>query len=100
MPADRYPPEIEASADFIVAEALTNVVKHAHAEHAEVRGSVWDGTLYLTVRDDGDGGADPQGHGLLGLSDRAAALGGRLDIESPDGEGTLLTAVLPVAPDG
>jgi len=46
------------------------------------------------------GGADPQGHGLLGLSERAAALGGRLDIESSDGAGTLLTAMLPVARDG
>jgi signal transduction histidine kinase len=62
-----------------------------------VRGSVRDGILYVTVRDDGDGGADPQGQGILG---RAAALGGRLDIESPDGAGPLLTAMAPVAPDG
>jgi len=98
VPTDRFPPEVEANAYFIVAEALTNVAKHAHAAHAEVHGSVRDGCLHLTVHDDGDGGADPQGHGLLGLADRAEALGGRLDVESAEGAGTLLTAPLPVAP--
>jgi signal transduction histidine kinase len=94
---ERLPPEIEASAYFIVAEALTNVVKYAHAERAEVRASRHDGMLHLEVRDDGIGGADPQGHGLQGLEDRTTALGGRLEIASPHGGGTRLTAALPLS---
>jgi GAF domain-containing protein len=96
VPAERFPVEIEASAYFIVAEALTNVVKHAHAEHAEVTVSVQNGVLHVQVRDDGIGGADPDGHGLVGLGDRATALGGRLQIESAPGGGTLLAATLPL----
>jgi signal transduction histidine kinase len=96
VPADRFAAEIEASAYFIVAEALTNVVKHSQATRAEVRASVEDRILHIEVRDDGIGGADPEGHGLLGLGDRAAALGGRLKVESPAGGGTLVTATLPV----
>jgi signal transduction histidine kinase len=96
VPAERVPAEIEASAYFIVAEALTNVVKHADAEHAQVTVSVQNGLLHVQVRDDGIGGADPDGHGLVGLGDRATALGGRLEIESPPGGGTLLAATLPL----
>jgi signal transduction histidine kinase len=96
LPVERFPAEIEASAYFIVAEALTNVVKHAHAERAEIRASVQDGTFHLEVRDDGIGGADPEGHGLVGLRDRATALGGRLEVASPDGGGTAVTATLPL----
>jgi signal transduction histidine kinase len=91
----RLPDEIEASAYFIVAETLTNVAKHAQATRAEVTASVDGTTLRLRVRDDGVGGADPQGHGLLGIRDRVAALGGHLQIESPPGAGTVLTAELP-----
>jgi signal transduction histidine kinase len=80
-----------------VAEALTNVVKHAHAGHAEVSASVKDGMFYVTVRDDGIGGADAGGHGLVGIADRMMALGGRLEIESPAGGGTLLIAELPLS---
>jgi PAS domain S-box-containing protein len=96
IPGVRFPPEIEASTYLIVAEALTNVVKHAHAEHAEVTASVEDGTLCVEVSDDGVGGADVDGHGLVGLGDRAAALGGRLQVTSPPGGGTLLSAALPL----
>ena len=96
VPAERVPAEIEASAYFIVAQALTNVVKHAHAEHAQVAVSVQKGVLRVQVRDDGIGGADPDGHGLVGLGDRATALGGRLEIESPPDGGTLLAATLPL----
>jgi PAS domain S-box-containing protein len=95
--SERFGEEIEASAYFLVAEALTNVVKHAHAGHAEVTASVEDGMLYVTVRDDGIGGADPGGHGLVGIADRVMALGGRFDIESPAGGGTLLAAELPLS---
>jgi signal transduction histidine kinase len=94
--AGRLAPETEASAYFIVAEALTNIVKHSHAEHAGLRAAVRDGMLHVEVRDDGVGGADPDGHGLQGLADRAAALGGRLEVESTAGGGTRLTATLPV----
>ena len=85
--SERLPPDIEASAYFIVAEALTNVVKHARATRATVRAAVDDGVLTLEVRDDGVGGANPEGHGLVGIADRVDALGGRLRIESPDGDG-------------
>jgi signal transduction histidine kinase len=96
VPGERLPAEIEASAYFIVAEALTNVVKHSHAGRAEVRASVAEGMLRVEVRDDGTGGADRDGHGLVGIADRATALGGRLEIESPVGGGTLVAATLPL----
>jgi signal transduction histidine kinase len=95
VPAQRVPPEIEASAYFIVAEALTNVVKHSHAQSAVVKASVEDELLHVEVRDDGIGGADPGGHGMVGIGDRATALGGWLSVESPAGGGTLVAATLP-----
>ena len=82
-----------------MAEALTDIVKHAHAESAEVSASIDDGTLRVEVRDDGVGGADPSGRGLVGISDRASALGGQLRIDSPAGGGTVLTATLPLSQD-
>ena len=93
---ERLPAEIEASAYFIVAEALTNVVKHSRAESAEVTAHVHDGQLHLEIRDDGIGGADPNGNGLVGMDDRVTALGGRLEIHSPPGGGTLVAATLPL----
>ena len=96
VPAERLQTEIEASAYFIVAEALTNVVKHSNAESAMVRASVEDGRLQVEVRDDGIGGADPDGHGLVGMADRVSALGGRLSVQSPAGGGTVVTATLPL----
>jgi signal transduction histidine kinase len=97
VPPDRFPSETEASAYFIVAEALTNVMKHAHAARAEVRASVQDGMVHMEVQDDGIGGADPKGHGLVGMADRVTALGGRLTVESPPGHGTLVTVTLPLS---
>jgi GAF domain-containing protein len=94
--ATQLPPEIEANAYFIVAEALTNVLKHSQAARARVTAAVHKGALSLEVRDDGVGGADPEGHGLVGLGDRVAALGGRLRIDSPHGAGTVLAAELPM----
>src|SRR3954470_25073514 len=67
---DRLPPAVEATAYFIVAEALTNVAKHSRAEHAAVTARVEDGTLQVQVRDDGIGGARPDGTGFQGLGDR------------------------------
>ena len=96
VPDDRFAPEVEASAYFIVAEALTNVAKHAQAERAGVRAWVADGLLHLDVHDDGVGGARPDGGGLTGLRDRVDALGGRLSIESSRGGGTRIVATLPL----
>jgi signal transduction histidine kinase len=94
--ADRLPATVEATAYFIVAEALTNVAKHARAERAAVTGRIEDGTLRVQVRDDGVGGARSEGSGLLGLGDRLAALDGRLWVDSPVGGGTVVAADIPI----
>ena len=95
--AARLAAEIEASAYFIVAEALTNVMKHSRASHAEVRASVEDDVLQVDVRDDGVGGADATGHGLVGMADRVTALGGQLTIDSPADRGTHVRARFPLS---
>ena len=92
----RLPAPVEATAYFVVAEALTNVAKHAHADHAEVTARIEDGTLAVQVRDDGVGGAQRDGGGLIGLADRLAALGGELKVESPAHGGTLVAAAIPL----
>jgi PAS domain S-box-containing protein len=92
----RLPASVEATAYFVVAEALTNVAKHARARCAEVTARVEDGTLRVQVRDDGVGGARPEGGGLVGLADRLAALDGRLRVESPADGGTLVAADIPL----
>jgi signal transduction histidine kinase len=97
VPADRLPAAVEATAYFVVAEALTNVAKHSHAGHAEVTARIEDGKLGVRVRDDGVGGARPDGSGLLGLADRLAVLDGQLRVESPVDGGTLVAAEIPVA---
>jgi len=95
---DRLHPTIEAAAYFLVSEALTNVAKHARADAVSVDIAATDGTLEVTIADDGAGGADPaNGSGLRGLVDRVAAIGGRLDVNSPSGEGTRLSARLPTS---
>jgi signal transduction histidine kinase len=94
----RMPAAVEATAYFFVAEALTNVTKHARASHAEVRARVRDGALIVHVRDDGVGGAARSGSGLLALEDRVAALDGHMSVSSPPGGGTLVTATLPIPP--
>jgi PAS domain S-box-containing protein len=99
VPDERFPADIEASAYFVVAEALTNVVKHSQAGSAEVAALVDGGTLHLEIGDDGIGGADPNGTGLVGMDDRVTALGGRLSIESPSGGGTCVTATVPLRAD-
>jgi signal transduction histidine kinase len=96
LPTERYSAEIEASTYFIISEALTNVVKHSQASAAEVRVGTVDGVLRVEVRDNGTGGADATGHGLVGINDRVIALGGRLRVESPAGGGTRLVATLPL----
>ncbi|MDX6657190.1 MAG: hypothetical protein QOH62_1983 [Solirubrobacteraceae bacterium] len=92
----RLPAAVEATAYFVVAEALTNVAKHARARRAEVTARIENGTLAVHVRDDGIGGARPSGSGLLGLADRLAVLDGKLRVESPVDAGTLVAAGIPV----
>jgi signal transduction histidine kinase len=93
----RLPTAVEATAYFVVAEALTNVAKHARAGHAEVIARIEDGKLGVQVRDDGVGGAWRGGSGLIGLADRVAALDGELRVESPADGGTLVAAAIPLA---
>ena len=92
----RLPAPVEATAYFVVAEALTNVAKHAHAAGATVAARIERGALRLDVRDDGIGGARPDGSGLVGLGDRLAVLDGRLSVESPADGGTLVAATIPL----
>jgi signal transduction histidine kinase len=93
---DRLPAPVEANAYFVVAEALTNVAKHASAGHVEVVAQIDDATLHVEVRDDGVGGASPDGSGLVGLADRLAVLDGRLEVDSPPGGGTRIAVKLPL----
>jgi signal transduction histidine kinase len=94
---ERLPSALEATAYFIVAEALTNTIRHAHANSAEIAALVDGGVLRLAIRDDGVGGAHTNGSsGILGLRDRAAAVNGHLHVESPPGEGTVVAATLPI----
>jgi signal transduction histidine kinase len=94
--ADRLPAAVEATAYFVVAEALTNVAKHARATSATVLARACDDSLHLEVRDDGVGGARPDGNGFVGLADRLAVLDCVLRIESPAGAGTLVAADIPL----
>jgi PAS domain S-box-containing protein len=88
---------VEATAYFVMAEALTNVAKHARARRAAVTARIEDGTLAVQVRDDGVGGARPNGSGLVGLADRLAALDGTLTVSSQPGDGTHIRAEIPLS---
>jgi signal transduction histidine kinase len=97
VPEDRLPERVEAAAYYIVAEAVTNVAKYAHASHVTVALRPDGDHMIVEVADDGVGGADPTaGSGLRGLADRVEALHGRLHVTSPVGNGTLLTAEIPL----
>lgn len=93
----RPKPAVEAAAYFVVAEALTNVAKHARASHARVvvEQHGRPGTLSVVISDDGVGGADPGGAGLRGLADRVGGVDGKLSVESPRGGPTIIAAELP-----
>jgi signal transduction histidine kinase len=88
---------VEATAYFVVAEALTNVAKHARASRATVDARLQDDVLRVGVSDDGQGGARLDGQGLVGVADRLAALAGELRVESLPERGTLVTADIPLA---
>ena len=99
--ADGLPGELELAAYFIVCEALMNARKYARADAVRVRVAVVADSLLVEIVDNGAGGADPaSGTGLRGLADRVDALGGRLELVSPPGEGTRIAAHLPVQPAG
>lgn len=96
----RPPAGVELAAYFIAAEAVANSCKHAAARLIAIELRCDGAALSLVIADDGVGGAViAPGGGLSGLSDRTAALGGTLTVDSPAGGGTRITAVLPVDPD-
>jgi signal transduction histidine kinase len=96
-PQERVSPSVEAAAYFVCSEALANIGKYAEATSAAIEIKRAGERLLVSVRDDGVGGASlEKGSGLRGLADRVEALGGRLTVESPPGEGTLLVAELPI----
>jgi signal transduction histidine kinase len=91
-------PSLETTAYYVAAEAITNAVKHADAEHITLQVDTSGGELHVKITDDGIGQAAPrEGSGLAGLADRVGAHGGRLAIHSPRGLGTVIEAVLPCA---
>jgi signal transduction histidine kinase len=97
----RLPEPVEIAVYYTVSEALTNAAKHARATAADVHVTTGDGILQLSIRDNGRGGADfSSGSGLVGLRDRAEALGGHLRVHSPPGAGTTLEIELPLKPGG
>jgi len=97
----RLPDPVETAAYYTVAEALTNAAKYARATTADIQVTERDGALHVRVRDNGTGGAGfSHGTGLLGLKDRAEALGGRLRLDSPPGAGTTLEITLPLDEPG
>jgi signal transduction histidine kinase len=98
---ERLSEPIELAAYYVVAEALTNTAKHADASMIDIRAESDEGMLQVRVRDDGRGGADfARGTGLVGLTDRVEALGGRLSLYSPPGAGTTMQVALPLTVPG
>jgi signal transduction histidine kinase/uncharacterized protein YoaH (UPF0181 family) len=96
----RLPEPVEGAAYYVVSEALTNAAKYARASVVHVQVETRDRILRVAVRDDGLGGADPAlGSGLLGLKDRAEAIGGKITLESRRGAGTSLHVELPLDAD-
>jgi signal transduction histidine kinase len=94
---ERLPERVEVAVYYVLAEALTNTAKHAQASEIQVSCEVDGANLWLTIRDDGVGGADVgRGSGLIGLKDRVEAVGGQLEIVSIAGRGTSLSASIPV----
>jgi PAS domain S-box-containing protein len=96
----RFPEPIEVAAYYVASEALANATRHAQASRIEISLAPRDGRALLSIRDDGVGGADPaRGSGLVGLTDRVEALGGSIRVRSRPGNGTHITAELPLELD-
>jgi signal transduction histidine kinase len=94
------PEPVEVAAYYVISEALTNAAKYARASNVRIAVERRGRMLRVAVRDDGAGGADPaRGSGLLGLKDRAEAIGGTMCLESPQGAGTSLVVELPLDAD-
>jgi signal transduction histidine kinase len=95
------PETVESAVYFLVCEAVTNAARHSRASAVWVQVSIEGQELIVRVRDDGVGGIDETvssgGSGLVGMRDRVIAVGGRMSIASPQGEGTTITARLPCA---
>jgi signal transduction histidine kinase len=97
VPDRRFAPNVEATAYYVISEALTNVARYSQAKSARVVVREDSGTLIVRVEDDGRGGAQAgSGSGLRGLLDRVAAAGGSFSVESPAGVGTTVAAELPL----
>jgi signal transduction histidine kinase len=97
--AERYPPDVEAAIYFFVLEALQNIAKYADAASVTIRLREWEGDIDVSVIDDGRGfdpEVTPLGMGLQNMSDRLAALGGRLEIKSVPGRGTNVFGRVPI----
>ena len=93
----RLPEQVEIAAYYVVAEAITNAAKHAHAKGLTVEVRTHDSTMTLAICDDGVGGADPaRGSGLIGLRDRVEAVGGTMQVSSAPGQGTSLDVTIPI----
>ncbi|WP_032968264.1 sensor histidine kinase, partial [Stenotrophomonas maltophilia] len=90
------PVEVERGLALVLREAATNIVRHAQATRVQVDFMLEDRQLAMQIRDDGRGGVQAEGNGLCGMRERAAALGGQLTLQSPRGEGTLLTVRVPL----
>jgi signal transduction histidine kinase len=93
----RLPEPVEVAAYYVVAEALTNAAKHARASAVNVRVDTEADSLHLSIRDDGIGGADAgKGSGLIGLTDRVEAIGGKMTVSSQPRWGTSLLVTIPL----
>ena len=90
------PVEVERGLALVLREAATNIVRHAQATRVQVDFMLEDRQLAMQIRDDGRGGVQAEGNGLCGMRERAAALGGQLTLQSPRGEGTVLTVRVPL----
>lgn len=98
LPAGRFPESAELTAYFVVAESITNAIKHAAAGEITVRGMLEDGFLKIVIADDGKGGASVSaGTGIRGVIDRVRGVGGDLILESPVGRGTQIKVKIPCA---
>jgi signal transduction histidine kinase len=98
LPEGRFDEAAELTAYFVIAESVTNAIKHAAASRISIRGDKGGGLLRITIADDGRGGASTGGGtGISGLIDRVRGTGGDIEIDSPPGQGTRIRLVLPCA---